>query len=627
MKRRLKAILAIDAVGYSRLMGLDETGTLACLKAHRAELIDPKTAQYNGRTIKLMGDGALLEFDSVIDSVRFAVEMQCKMIARNSDIPANRRIEFRIGVNAGDVIVEDGDIHGDDVNLAARLEALAPAGGICVHGTVHSQVQDKLALDFENLGEVKVKNFQRSVPAFNVLLNEKAKALESPMISRPRSLRRPARFAAAGGVMLLLLAGLFAFWSFGTPDFEPVVPANMEQPLPQKPSIAVLAFDDVSQGEDKGYLSDAISEEVIARLSRFPDFFVIAGNSSFFYKGKPADVRDVAEELGVRYVLEGSQQKAGERLRVTARLVDAVAGNTIWTETYDREFQDIFALQDEVTRRIAAALEQNINLAEYDRLLRQPTENLEAYELVNRGRAERLKFTPEGNQNAKNFSEMALELDPAYSEAHFSLAWVHINCFRWGWCGGRPREEALDHALASARKAVELDPFSSLAHWVLANAKMQADDLEQAVVEYSRAIELNPNSAGVLADSVEVLVYLGRVDEAIDRIHTAIRLNPHHPDWYLWTLAWAQYFFGDYEAGLVAIQRMSKMPNLARRTLAALLVRLDRTEEATEVISEFLRQAPDYTIGMQKQSLEGKFRDPTVSEQFLQDLRTAGLPE
>ncbi len=627
MKRRLTVILAIDVVGYSRLMGKNETGTLNALKAHRSELIDPKAVQYGGRTIKLMGDGALMEFASVVDAVRFAVEIQCAMSDRNSDVPVGDRIEFRIGINVGDVIDESGDIFGDGVNLAARIESLAQAGGVCVHRNVFSQVRGKLDLDFEDLGGITVKNIEQPVPVFRLDLNEKAaKLVSSVKTAKPDRKPFAVRTAAIAFFALALVAG-FVAWRFITPDFQPVATAEMEHPLPDKPSIAVLPFSDVSQGADKGYLSDAISEEIIAKLSRFPEFFVIARNSSFFYRDKSADIREIAKELGVRYVLEGSQQKFGDKLRVNATLIDAAAGNAIWTETYDRDLTDIFALQDEITRTIVATLEQNLDLAEFDRLLRQSTQSHGAYELVYLSRAERFKFTPAGNQEAKRLAEEAIKLDPDYSVAYFSLAWVHINCDRWGWCADRPRDQALDLAFAAARKAVELDPDSSLAHWVLAHAFMQANDLEQSEREYDRAIALNPNSAGVLAGSVETLVYLGRATEAVERLQTAIRLNPHHPDWYLWSLAWAQYFTGEYEAGLDAIDRMTNIPNLARRTQAALYVRLGRLEEAKASIDKLLENQPGYTIEDQRHSLKGKFRDQGIPDRFIDDLRTAGLPD
>ncbi|WP_433989624.1 hypothetical protein SuNHUV7_02860 (plasmid) [Pseudoseohaeicola sp. NH-UV-7] len=628
-KRRLTVILAIDAVGYSRLMEIAETRTLSTLKSHRAELIDPKASQYGGQTIKLMGDGALMEFASAVDAVRFAVEVQLAMAKRNSALPDDERIDFRIGINVGDIIDDRGDIHGDGVNIAARIEGLAKAGGIAMHRNVHSQLRGKLDLDFEDQRDVSVKNIQQPVPVFDVSLNEKAEALATPVFKHDESQRRQVtRFTAlAVGLCAVIVCVALVWWQFSRPDFAPVGSAEMDIPLPTKPSIAVLAFNDLSQGDDKDYLSDAISEEIISKLSRFPEFFVIARNSSFYYRDKSADVRDIAGELGVRYVLEGSQQKSGDRIRVIATLIDATVGYAIWTETYDREMDDIFALQDDIARTIVATLEQNIDIAEYDRLLHRPTKSQGAYELVYLSRAERFKFTPEGNENAKQLAEKALELDPDYAIAYFSLAWVHINCDRWGWCADRKQEEALGLALEAAREAVGLDPDSSLAHWVLAHAYMQANSLDQSEKEYNRAIELNPNSAGVLAGSVETLVYLGRVNEAVDRLTTAMRLNPHHPDWYLWTLAWARYFAGQYEAGLEAIDQMTNMPNLARRTQAALYVRTGQTEKARTSISELLKNQPDYTIKDQLNSLEGKFRDHNIAERFIDDLRTAGLPE
>lgn len=626
MKRRLAAILSMDVVGYARLMRRDETGTLAALKAHRSEVIEPKAAQYGGTTIKLMGDGALLEFSSAVDAVRFAVDVQLAMRERNRELGAEDRIAFRIGLNVGDVIAEEGDIHGDGVNVAARIESLAPQGGICIHATVRDQIRDKLDLDLDDLGDIGVKNIDRPIRVFEVVLNDKAAALTTEAVAgRPRRHRRGRAVAVMAA--LILVAGLAGLWWLrAAPDFEPVRAQDMEHPLPDRPSIAVLAFDDLSQGDDRDYLSDAISEEVINKLSRFSEFFVIARSSSFFYRDTATDVRDIATELGVRYLLEGSQQKAGNRIRVSVQLIDATAGNYIWSESYDRDLEDIFAVQEDIARTIAATLAQNVNLAEFDRLLRQPTDSLTAFELVNRSRAERLTWTAEGHEQAKILAEKALEIDPNYAEAYFSIAWVHINCFRWGWCGDRPRAEALDRAEEAARKAVELNPFSHLAHWVLANVTMQRGHIEQAVAEYDRAIALNVNAASVLADSIEPLVYLGRAEEAVRRAKAAIRLSPHHPDWYLWSLGWAQYFAEDYDGGLASLQAMSNRPNMANRTLAALYVRLGRVEEARATIKAFLAEEPGYTAEKQRWSLSGKFVDPGDEDRFIADLRAAGLP-
>ena len=527
-----------------------------------------------------------------------------------------------------DLLIYLAHRHGDLVSKSELMENLWPDTFVTDDSLVQCVADIRRALNDSDHTIVQTapkKGYKLlATPVYGAVANGPGQP--NPIAGDGGSETRPKLKWALLGLMLIIGIGYLS-WPNTSTEFAPVEPDTLALPLPEKPSIAVLAFDDESQGDDKGYLSDAISEEIIVRLSHFPDFFVIAKNSSFYYRDKAVDLRQIARDLGVRYVLEGSQQKAGNRLRVTAQLVDASAGNTIWVDTYDRDLADIFEVQGEISQTIAATLEENINQAEYNRLLRKPTDSLEAYELVNRGRAERLKFTTEGHELAYQLSQQALAIDPGYSEAYFSIAWVHINCYRWGWCGDRAQDSALEEALSAARQAVALDPDSALAHWVLANATMQSGDLEQAAVEYDRSIALNPNSAGVLADSTEALVYLGRTEEGIARIQAAIRLNPHHPDWYLWTLAWAQYFAGEYEAGLASIRKMTNMPNLARRTKAVLLVRLGRQDEARTTIEELLETAPDYTIARQRHSLAGKFRDPQAADQFLEDLRTAGLPE
>ena len=623
MERRLAAILAADVVGYTRLMGVDEAGTLDRLKALREELIDPEIARHKGRLVKLMGDGALVEFASVVDAVACAVAIQTSMAERNAEVPEAERLEFRIGINLGDVIVEGEDIYGDGVNIAARLEGLAEPGGVCLSDIVHQSVKAKLDLAFEDLGPQHVKNVAEPVRAYRVDLGGQA----APKIAEraepaKRDWRRPA--IAAAVAVAVVVAGVLAWQRPWAPDVEPASIERMAFPLPDKPSIAVLPFDNLSGDPEKEFLSDGLSENIITELSRFKEFFVIARNSTITYKGKPVKVQQVAEELGVRYVLEGSVQIAGDRLRVTAQLIDATRGNHLWAERYDRDLRDIFAVQDEITRTIAATLKENIDLAEYDRILRKPTESLSAYESRKRGQAQWLTFTREGNEQAKRLYEKTLKLDPNYSEAYVGLAWVHINGYRWGWSETNSREESLGLALEMARKSVEMDPFSHRTHWVLANATMQSGDLDRAIAEYDRAIELNPNSARVLADSIEPLVYLGRAQEGIARMNAAIRLNPRHPDWYLWNLGWAQYFAEQYEDALASLKKMNKMPNGARRTLAPVLVRLGRLDEARTMIAEFVQNEPDYSL----EDLEATpFEHKEYQERWIEDLRKAGLPD
>ncbi len=623
MERRLAAILAADVVGYSRLIREDEAGTLAAIKAHREALIEPKVAERKGRIVKLMGDGLLIEFPSAVEAVQCAVEIQHMIGDRNATVSEEKRIIYRIGINIGDIVVEDDDIYGDGVNVAARLEGLAEPSGICVARNVFNQVKDKLDLTIEHLGEREVKNIAEPVTVYRVELDDKAAALVSPVVHEAtKPVNR--RWMVAAAVVLVAAVGGMLLWQPWAPDVEPASVERMAFPLPDKPSIAVLAFDNLSGDPEQEYLSDGLSENIITALSRFSEFFVIARNSTFAYKGKPVKVQQVAEELGVRYVVEGSIQIAGDRLRATAQLIDATSGKHLWAERYDRDLQDIFAVQDEITRTIAATLKENIDLAEYDRVLRMPTESLSAYELRKRGQAQWLTFTREGNEQAKRLYEKARALDPNYSEAHVGLAWVHINGYRWGWSETNSREKSLGLALEMARKAVEMDPFNYRAHWVLANAIMQSGDLDQAVAEYDRALKLNPNSARVLADSVEALVYLGRAEEGISRTRAAIRLNPFHPDWYLWNLGWAQYYAEQYEDALASLKKMNKMPNEVRYTLGPVLVQLGRLDEARAVITEFLKNAPNYSI---EDTEILPFKHEEYLERWKEDLRKAGIPE
>jgi TolB-like protein/class 3 adenylate cyclase/Tfp pilus assembly protein PilF len=625
MERRLAAILAADVVGYSRLIREDEAGTLAALKAHRENLIEPKVAERKGRIVKLMGDGLLIEFPSAVEAVQCAVEIQHMIGDRNATVSEEKRIIYRIGINIGDIVVEDNDIYGDGVNLAARLESLSEPSGICVARNVFDQVKDKLDLTIEHLGERQVKNLSEPVTVYRVVLDDKAAALVTPVVhDAPKPERRRWLVTATAAVALLIGAGGMLWWQPWAPEFEPASVERMAFLLPDKPSIAVLAFDNLSSDLEQQYLSDSLSENIITALSRFSEFFVIARNSSFAYKGKPVKVQQVAEELGVRYVIEGSVQIASDRLRVTVQLIDATSGKHLWAERYDRDLQDIFAVQDEITQTIAATLKQNIDLAEFDRVRRKPTESLDAYELRRRGQALFFTFTRDGTEQAKRLYEKALALDPDFSEAYVGLAWVHINGYRWGWSETNSREESLGLALEMARKAVEKDPFSHRAHQVLASATMQSGDLDKAMAEYDIAIKLNPNSSRVLADSATVLVFLGRAEEAISRIKTAIRLNPRHPDWYLWSLGSAQYYAEQYEDALTSLKKMNKMPNLARRILASVMVRLGRLDEARAVIAEFLKNEPDFSI----ENMEViPFKHEEDLERWKEDLRKAGIPE
>ncbi|HJO68250.1 MAG TPA: adenylate/guanylate cyclase domain-containing protein, partial [Rhodospirillales bacterium] len=446
--RKLAAILAADVVGYSRLMGLDESGTLGALKAHLGEVMEPVIAAHHGRIVKTTGDGVLAEFASVVDAVQCSIEVQSAMPGRNADIAEEQRVEFRIGINLGDVIVEGEDIYGDGVNVAARLEGLAEPGGICISRAARDQVRDKLTLDLEDLGEQTVKNIARPVRAFNV-------RLEAPPSNPATDAEAPA--------------------------------------LPDRPSIAVLPFDNMSGDPEQEYFSDGIAEDIITDLSKVSGLFVIARNSSFAYKGKSPNVQEVCQDLGVRTVLEGSVRKAGNRVRVTAQLIDGESGGHLWAERFDRDLEDIFAVQDEVTQEIVSALRVQLSADEKARLGRGGTDNLEAHDLCLKARERAQRFTAGSNDEARKMLERAVELDPDFATAHAELALVNARAYvnQWATASG----QALKDCAACAERAVACDDLDPRAHFAAGMGHMWAREHELAKAEAERAIELDPNSA------------------------------------------------------------------------------------------------------------------------------------
>jgi TolB-like protein/class 3 adenylate cyclase len=390
--RRLAAILAVDVAGYSRLMGADEEGTLERLKALRREFLDPKIGEHRGRIVTTAGDGLLVEFASVVDAVRCAVEVQREMIVRNTTVPAERRIEFRMGINLGDIIIEDGDIFGDGVNIAARLEALAEPGGVCLSAAAHEQVRDRLDLAFDDLGEQQVKNISRPVRVYRVTLTHPAATAPGSPLSR---------IAGAGAERQWREAG----------EGKPALA------LPDKPSLAVLPFQNLTGDPEQEYFADGIVEEITTAIARLPWLFVIARNSAFTYKGKPVDVKQVAQELGVRYVLEGSVRKAGNRVRITGQLIDTTTGAHIWADRFDGALDDIFELQDQVASSVAGAIEPKLRQSEIERASRKPAANLTAYDLYLRALAQSSRYTEEGVAEAVVLARQALAIDPFYAPA------------------------------------------------------------------------------------------------------------------------------------------------------------------------------------------------------------------
>ena len=487
-ERRLAAVVAFDMVGYSRLMEVDEVGTLARLKTHRIELIDPAITKNRGRIIKTIGDGMLMEFHSVVDAVACAAEIQRLMARRNADISPARWIQFRIGINLGDVIVEEDDIFGDGVNVAARLETLAEPGGICVSGAVRDQVGGRLEnVVFEDIGEQSVKNIARPIRAFRVRLEENA--------------------------------------SIGSKGAEDAAVATA---ISKKPSIAVLPLVNMSGDPQQEFFADGLTEDIITELSRFHDLLVISRNSTFVYKGKAVKVQDVAREFGVDYVLEGSVRKVGDRIRVTVQLIDAETDRHIWAERYDRELEDIFAIQDEMTRAIVGTLRGRVEAATHDRAKRKPTDNMVAYECVLAAKVLHHRSTRADNAEAQRLLDRALALDPSYAHAHAWKACVLGQTWVYDWCGDR--DATGQQIAAELETTLALDDNDSDVHRILAALNLNRDDHDKAAYHQERALALNPNYDLVVVQQGELLTWLGRPEEGIDWIKKAMRLNPYHPE-------------------------------------------------------------------------------------------------
>ncbi len=480
MERRLAAILAADVVGYSRLMRADEEGTLKRLKALRAELLDPRIAEHNGRIVKTTGDGALVEFASAVDAVRCAVAVQADLVARDDGAPEDSAMTLRIGINVGDIIIEAGDIYGDGVNVAARLEGLAEPGGICLSASVHEQIRHKLGMNFEDLGERSVKNIDQPIRVYRVVL-------ETPV----------AKSAGPGAERLS---------------------------LPDKPSIAVLPFDNMSGDPEQEYFSDGITEDIITELSRFGELFVIARNSSFSYKGTSVKVQDIGRDLGVAYIVEGSVRKADNRVRITAQLVDATTGNHLWAEHYDRDLNDIFAVQDDVTQIIVATLTERMKHVGAERAKRKPTAELVAYDYVLRGRELFHKWNSEDNRKARKMFEAAVGLDPNYGVAHGFLAYTHYADWIGGW--SKAPHETWERFCALAEQSLALDDAESTPHEVIALAYLYRRRHDEAGIHIEKALGLSPNDADNVMKAGYIAMFDGDHDEAIDRVNQAARLNP-----------------------------------------------------------------------------------------------------
>jgi adenylate cyclase len=583
VERKLAAILAADVAGYSRLIGADEEGTLARLKAHRRELIDPKIAEHRGRLVKTTGDGMLIEFASVVDALRCAAEIQAGITERNTVVPADARIEFRVGIHQGDIVVEDGDIFGDGVNVAARLEGLAEPGGICVSARVQEDAGGKLDLAFEDMGEPELKNISRPVRVFRV-----CSTLTHPV---PTEQVRGPKAHDAPGSILSRTAGEDVERRRREAG-EGIAPSLV---LPDKPSVAVLPFANMSSDPEQEFFADGIAEDIITALSRYPSLFVIARNSCFTYKGRAVDVKQVGRELGVRYVLEGGLRKSGNRIRVTAQLVEADTGKHVWAERYDRDLADIFALQDEITEAVTIAIAPAIADAEQQRAMRKPPGSLDAWAAYQRGLWHFSKFNPDDNALAQKFFQQTTDLDPTFAGGYTGLALAQDHAavaFQT-----RSLSETLISAEALARRAVGLDAADAEAWSCLGLQLLHRGDYEGARSEIEQALTISPNLGSAHGALGATLIFSGRRREGLAALETCIRLSPRDPTLAvrLLQVAIGLYFCHDYEAAIEAAKRaIRSFPNVLvpYHWLAAALGQVGRTVEAREALEKEIAIAP-----------------------------------
>lgn len=581
-ERRLAAVLAADMVGFSRLMEVDEAGTLARLKTHRVELIDPAISKNRGIIIKTTGDGMLAEFHSVVDAVLCAAEVQRRMARRNADVPPPRWIQFRIGINLGDVIVDQNDIFGDGVNVAARLEALAEPGGICVSGAVRDQVGDRLdGVQFDDLGEQNVKNIARPIRVFRIRLAEGPAGLPDAMKVGATS---------------------------------PIVS--------KKPSIAVLPFANMSGDPEQEFFADGLTEDIITELSRFHDLLVISRNSTFVYKGKAVKVQDIGREFGVDYVIEGSVRKAGGRVRVTVQLIDAETDRHIWAERYDRELQDIFAIQDEMTRAIVATLPGRVEAAAHDRTKRKPTENMRAYECVLAAKLLHHRSTREDNTQAQILLNRALAMDPNYAHAHAWKACVLGQCWIYGWCADR--DATFEQVASELEIALALDDNDADVHRILAALNLTRHDFEKATYHQERALALNPNYDLIVVQQGELLTWLGLPEEGIDWIRKAMRLNPHHPERFWSHLGRAYYCAEKYADAVEAFSRITRPDYTHHAFLAATFAQMCNAVAAGAHAAEVLKREPGFSVAAYLATLH--YKREIDRQRHEAGLLRAGLP-
>lgn len=630
-KRKLSAIFSADVAGYSRMMGEDEAATVEAITASR-KIMGELIRQHRGRVVDSPGDNLLAEFASVVDAVQCAVAVQKEFQTRNAGLPENRRMAFRIGINLGDVIEEEGRIYGDGVNIAARLEAIADPGGICVSKTAFDHIETKLPLGYEFMGEQEVKNIVRPVGAYRVLMEPRVTVAREAQKGRAMPVRgRKAMIAImAAGLILLMTAAAVWIWRdhLRPPAREAASIKGGALPSSEKPSIAVLPFDNMSGDPAQDYIADGISENIISALSNISDMIVIARNSTFTYKGKPVKVQKVGEDLGVRYVLEGSAQTIGNRIRVTAQLIDAATGHHLWSGKYDRDMKDLFVVQDEITQQIIVELQVRLTEGEQARVSRQSTANMEAWNCAVKGLELFERPSRENIARAMDLFQRAVELDPGYVWAWVRLAWTHLVASKYS----PSPSESFKKAVEIARKTVAMDDSDADVHALLGNIYSRQHRYEEAIREGQKALALGPANAQAHVLLAATMNAVGRFDEAMSLVKRAMRLHPHYPAYYLMWLGVAYRMTGHYDEALATYEQLlerSKKGEFpltgAHLFLAEVYAELGQEENARKHAEEVRRLEPGFSLEKIGKLGTYTYKDPALLERRIQALRKAGF--
>jgi adenylate cyclase len=623
-KRKLTAILNADVVGYSRLMDDNEEATIQTLNIYRNSMTT-LIEQHRGRVVDMTGDNLLAEFTSVVDAVGCSVHIQQKLDEQNKELPPERKMNFRIGVNVGDVIEEQDRIYGDGVNIAARVESMAEAGGICITGRAYDQVKNKLELGYEFLGEHSVKNIAEPVRIYKVLTEPDA---AGKVIGEKRFLGRISRRTALATIITLaVVAGSLIGWNIYLQQSKKVEPASVEKmtlPLPDKPSIAVLAFDNLTGDPSQEYFSDGIAEEIITILSNVGELFVIARNSSFSYKGKPVKIQQISEELGVRYVLEGSVRRSGDRVRVTAQLIDAIKGQHLWAKSYDRDLKNIFEIQDEITMKIVTDLRIKLTDGEQARIVEKESKNPDVYLKFLQAHKLWRDGTKESLLRYGQLVQEIVDIQPEYPHGYSALGWYHYELMNQGISPQESREKAFK----LAQKALSIDESDVYAHALLGYIYLSENKIEKAIESGNRAVEIHPNGAMVHMILGSTLSYAGRIDEAIVYLKQAIRLNPF-PAWYYYVHLGRCYLqMGQYEEALMELKKAHQRNPNAYSTnfwIAINYILLDREEEARASAVKTIELHPKLSVGFFLKYT--KFKNQAFTMLCAGAMRKAGFPE